>query len=103
MAPKSAPAMIAGWNGLVEPFRWLLSLKPDLTRVNGYGGTLLGTILHGADHAPGAPGADHIECLRLVLTHGLALPVAELDHVGDPEVAAFLRDWAEDHPGQVVR
>lgn len=96
------PVQIAGWEGLPATLGWLISLRPDLTRVNGYGGTLLTTILHGSENAPARPDRDHIECLRLVLDHGVALPRQAIEFAGDPEVAAFLSDWAEAHPGQVV-
>ena len=36
------------------------------------------------------------------LDEGVALPRAAPDRVSDPEIAAFLKDWAEAHPGQVV-
>lgn len=96
------PVQIAGWEGLPEALGWLISLRPDLTRVNGYGGTLLTTILHGSENAPPRSDRDHIECLRLVLEHGLALPRQATEFAGDPEIASFLSDWAEAHPGQVV-
>jgi hypothetical protein len=96
------PVQIAGWEGLPDVLGWLISLRPDLTRVNGYGGTLLTTILHGSENASSHADRDHVECLRLVLEHGLALPRQAITFAGDPEISAFLADWAEAHPGQVV-
>lgn len=96
------PVQTAGWNGLPEVMQVLLRLKPDLGHVNEYGGTLLGTILHGAENCPDAAERDHLSCLQLALEEGVALPRGVWDHVADPDLAGFLRDWAEAKPGQVV-
>ncbi|UWR63657.1 ankyrin repeat domain-containing protein [Phaeobacter inhibens] len=96
------PVQVAGWEGVAEVLRYLLSLKPDLTHVNGYGGTLLSTILHGAEHCPQAAVRDHIACLELALGEGIALPRRAMALTGVAEVAEFLMDWAEQYPGQVV-
>ncbi|MEM9318851.1 MAG: ankyrin repeat domain-containing protein [Pseudomonadota bacterium] len=96
------PVQIAGWEGLPEEMAYLLSLKPDLGHVNGYGGTLLGTIVHGSENNPARGGRDYIACLRLALVEGVALPKRTIELAGDPECAAFLADWADAHPGQVV-
>ena len=95
------PVQLAGWEGLPEVLDYFLRLMPDLTHVNRYGGTLLTTILHGADNNPNRAERDHIECLRLVLEHGLALPRAVLNNVANDDIAAYLRDWAARYPGQV--
>lgn len=96
------PVQIAGWAGSPAAMRYFLSLRPDLSHINGYGGTLLSTILHGSENAPARAGADHIACLELALTEGVALPRQAVRGVGRENVAAFLRNWAEAHPGQVV-
>lgn len=96
------PVQVAGWEGLPEVMAYLVAQKPDLGHVNGYGGNLFSTILHGAANNPARDGRDHIACLRLALEEGVALPREAPDRVGDPEIAAFLKDWAEAHPGQVV-
>jgi hypothetical protein len=92
----------AGWAGLPEVLSYLLRLKPDLSHVNDYGGNLLGTILHGVENCPDRAERDHIACLQLALEEGVALPRGVLDRVPDPEIAAFLRTWAEAKPGQVI-
>ena len=46
--------------------------------------------------------AGTVMAARLALEHGVALPRQALSFTGDPAMAAFLADWAEDHPGQVV-
>ncbi len=103
--PDSAgitPVQIAGWEGLPEVMAYFLSLKPDLGHVNAYGGTLLSTIIHGSENAPDRANRDHIGCLGLALSHGVALPRRAIELAGDPNVAAFLADWGEAHPGQIV-
>ncbi|MEM9349518.1 MAG: ankyrin repeat domain-containing protein [Pseudomonadota bacterium] len=94
------PVQSAGWRGDGEAMAYLLSLKPDLSHVNGYGGTLLSTIIHGSENAP--PGGNHVGCLELALAEGVALPRPAIRHAGREDVVAFLEDWAERHPGQVV-
>ncbi len=96
------PLQVAGWEGLPEAMGYLLTLRPDLTHVNGYGGTLLSTIIHGSENFPDRAARDHVECLRLALEQGVALPRQAIAFAGDPEVAEFLADWAEARPGQVV-
>lgn len=96
------PVQVAGWEGLPEVMGYLLALKPDLSHVNAYGGTLLSTIIHGSENCPHRAERDHVGCLELALKAGVALPRRVPDLAGDPEVAAFLSDWAEAHPGQVV-
>lgn len=96
------PIQIAGWNGTPEVMGYLLGLRPDLSHVNAHGGTLLNTIIHGSEHAPDRAERDHITCLRLVLEHGVALPRSAIRAAGREDIAAFLADWAEAKPGQVV-
>ena len=97
------PVQLAGWEGLPDMLAYFLALKPDLGHVNGYGGTLLATIIHGSENCPERAGRDHIGCLRLALEQGVALPAKAADSAGDPGVAEFLSDWARAHPGQVVQ
>ena len=81
---------------------YFLSLSPDLSHVNGYGGTLFSTILHGSENCPQRAERDHIACMRLALEHGAALPRGALSAIGEEDMIAFLADWAEARPGQVV-
>lgn len=96
------PVQIAGWEGLPEVMEYLLHQKPNLAHINGYGGTLLSTIIHGSENAPDRGNRDHVTCLELALKEGVALPRRAIEMVGEPHVAAFLADWSEAHPGQVV-
>ncbi|MBT0958318.1 hypothetical protein IV417_13070 [Alphaproteobacteria bacterium KMM 3653] len=96
------PVQAAGWEGLPEVMEYILSLRPDLSHVNNYGGTLLSTIIHGAENCPQRAERDHIACLELALNTGVALPQNMVGMAGDGEVAAFLAAWAKARPGQVV-
>lgn len=96
------PVQLAGWEGLPEVMDFFLRLQPDLSHVNNYGGTLLSTILHGADNAPDRDKRDHIGCLEQALHHGVALPRRVLGQSNREDVRTCLEDWAERYPGQVV-
>ncbi|MDG1530496.1 MAG: ankyrin repeat domain-containing protein [Paracoccaceae bacterium] len=96
------PVQIAGWEGLPDMMGYFLKLRPDLSHVNGYGGTLLSTIMHGSENSPNRETRDHIACARLALEHGVALPRDVIDFAGCADMSAFLRDWAEEKPGQVI-
>lgn len=104
-APDEAgltPVQLAGWEGLPDVMRFFLHLKPDLGHVNGYGGTLLSTIIHGSENNPNRTERDYLGCLELALREGVALPKRAIALAGEPEVSEFLSDWAARHPGQVV-
>jgi len=96
------PVQIAGWEGLVDMMGYFLKLRPDLSHVNGYGGTLLSTILHGSENSPNRDRRDHIACARLALEQGVALPRKVMEFTGRADMATFLRDWAAQKPGQVI-
>ncbi|MDD9920943.1 MAG: hypothetical protein OXQ92_01490 [Boseongicola sp.] len=96
------PVQVAGWEGLPDVMGYLLSLGPDLEHINGYGGTLLSTIIHGSENNPNNENRDYSACLELALEAGVPLPKRAIELAGDPSIAAFLADWAEAHPGQVV-
>lgn len=99
---RITPVQVAGWEGLPEMMTYLLSLGPDLTHVNAYGGTLLSTIIHGSENCPSRAERDHVACARAVLEHGVALPKRAVTLAADAEMSAFLADWAQRYPGQVV-
>ncbi|WP_299932218.1 ankyrin repeat domain-containing protein [uncultured Pelagimonas sp.] len=96
------PVQIAGWEGLPEVMEYFLRMKPDLSHVNGYGGTLLSTILHGSENNPDREGRDYLTCLELALREGVALPRSAISQTGREDLRAFLEDWGEAHPGQLV-
>jgi len=97
-----ATVQLAGWEGLPDLTRHFLRLKPGLGHVNGYGGTPLGTIIHGSENRPARVGRGHVACARIALEEGVALPRRAIGFAGEPATAAFLADRAEARPGQVV-
>ena len=96
------PVQSAGWEGTPELLAYLISLRPDMSHINGFGGTLLSTIIHGAENCPARAERDHLVCARLVLEHGVALPKWAIDMAGDEAMLGLLKDWAAAHPGQVT-
>jgi len=96
------PVQLAGWEGLPEVLAYFMDLKPDLGHINGYGGTLLSTIIHGSENNPNRDQRDYVACLKVVLTEGVAIPRGAIDMAGEESVSAFLSDWAQAYPGQVV-
>ncbi len=92
------PLHVAGWNGLAEETAYFLSLAPDLTRKNGYGGDALDTVVHGSEFAPGNAEADHIACARLLLEAGSVLHAGFISGSGNEDMVAFLEAWRDSHP-----
>jgi hypothetical protein len=97
------PVQIAGWQGQPEMLAYFLGLKPDLGHRNAYGGGIIGSTLNGAMNNPERAGRDYVECLRLILEEGVALPQNAIWVSGLPEVNAFLQDWAKRFPQQVIK
>lgn len=96
------PLHLAGWAGLRDHVAWLLTLGPDLAHVNDYGGDIVGTIVHGSENRLDVEERDHVGCARIVLEVGAALRRSDLLGAMNEDMLAFLRDWAADHPDQVV-
>lgn len=96
------PLHLAGWEGMPDVMRYFLGLGPELDHKNAYGGTLLSTIVHGSENCPHRQQRDHIECARLALAQGVFLPAKAAAYATIPEMSAFLADWADAHPDQVV-
>ena len=96
------PVHVAGWEGIPDVMEYLLSLGVGLDHVNGYGGDLISTIVHGSENAAGERKRDHVACARLALEAGAALRRQEVEFAGEFEMAEFLNDWAEEHPDQVA-
>ena len=96
------PLHLAGWEGMADVMAFFLRQNPDLDRTNAYGGTVLSTIIHGSENCPQRANREHIECARMALERGVALPKKAPHFATAPEMSEFLADWAEMHPGQVV-
>jgi hypothetical protein len=93
---------VAGWEGQPDIVEYLLEFGPDLDAKNGYGGDLMGSIIHGSEYCPVRERRDHVECARIVLAAGAPLHGADIAHCGNPKMQAFLMDWAELNPGRVL-
>lgn len=96
------PLHLAGWEGMTDVMAFFLNQTPDLDHTNAYGGTLLSTIIHGSENCPQRADRAHVECARMALENGVALPRKASEHATMPEMSAFLADWAEAYPNQVV-
>ena len=94
---------VAGWEGRADVVAWLLSFDPDLNQKNGFGGDLLGTILHGAENCDHRAERDHPSCIELVLNAGALVRQAEIDGTGLEHVSNMLSEWVEIHPDRLVR
>lgn len=85
------PALqVAAWNGLVDAVAFFLGLGPDLAHCNAYGGNAIETLIHGAEHAPGRDGADHIACAQLLLEAGAEINTSHVRACGAEDLALFL-------------
>ncbi|WP_420335988.1 ankyrin repeat domain-containing protein [Roseibium sp.] len=91
------PLHVAGWNGLVDEMGYFLTLGPDLTRKNDYGGDALDTVIHGSEFAPKRPEADHVSCARLLLEAGSVLYPDFISGCGNEDMVQFLEDWRDTH------
>lgn len=96
------PLHLAGWAGLRDHVAWLLTLEPDLSHVNDYGGDIVGTIVHGSENRLDVDERDHVGCARLVLEAGAGLRRSDLLGAMEENVSAFLLDWAADNPERIV-
>lgn len=96
------PLHLAGWAGLSEQLSWLLGLEPDLEHVNGFGGDLIGSIVHGSENRPEVDGRDHARCAELALAAGARLTRAAVARSLNEDVAAVLADWADAHPDTIA-
>lgn len=96
------PLHVAGWEGLPNAMACFLGKNPDLDHVNGYGGTLFSTILHGSENCPRRESREHLSCMTRALESGAEIPRLALTALGEPDMIALLNDWAAAHPDQVV-
>ncbi len=96
------PLHLAGWEGMADVMSYFLSHDPNLDHTNAYGGTLLSTIIHGSENCPQKARREHIECARMALERGVALPKKAPQFAAEPDMSEFLADWAQTHPSQVI-
>jgi len=96
------PLHLAGWEGMADVMAYFLDQDPDLDHTNAYGGTLLSTIIHGSENCPQRARRGHVECARMALERGVALPKRAPQFATEPAMVEFLADWAATHPDQLV-
>jgi len=95
------PLHLAAWEGRLETMTYFLSFGPDIEEINGYGGTLLTTILHGAGARHAGGGHDPEGCLRLALEAGALVPEAAISSAPGP-LATILEQWLRLHPDRLA-
>ncbi|WP_420409599.1 ankyrin repeat domain-containing protein [Hoeflea sp.] len=81
------PVQLAAWEGRTDALAWLLTLLPDLSHRNRYGGDILETVLHGSMFNPHRNARNHIGCARLILEAGVAVPRALIGSAGSEDIA----------------
>ncbi|MCH2165870.1 MAG: ankyrin repeat domain-containing protein [Marinovum sp.] len=96
------PLHAAGWQGLPEMMGLLKDRGADLDYINGYGGTLLSTVLHGSENNPSQNRSDYVGAITQVFEWGAPLPRIYIDTCGREDLMAWLADFAEAHPDRVV-
>ncbi|MCY4542339.1 MAG: hypothetical protein OXB95_08105 [Rhodobacteraceae bacterium] len=96
------PLHIAGWQGFPETEQWLLGQSPDLNHVNGYGGDIAATIVHGSENCPERKRRDHITCIRLAFEAGAKISDREIEYAGSEPMVEFLIDWVSSHPESLI-
>jgi len=79
-----------------------LGLGPDLEQVNGFGGDLIDSIIHGSESRQDIESSAHAQCAQLALEAGARLSYAVVKRALNEEVATVLADWARGQPGGVV-
>lgn len=99
---RMTPLHSAGWAGLPRHLAWLLGLDPDLDHINGFGGDLISTIVHGSENRLDVSQRDHASCARLALEAGAKLTRGVIEQALNEDVAAILWDWAEEHPERIA-
>lgn len=90
------PLHVAGWEGLPDRVAYFLTLNPDLTYRNAYGGDALGTTIHGAEFCPHAAQRDYVTCAQLLLEAGADLRDELISECGNEELAQFLENWSQE-------
>ncbi len=87
------PDHLAGWDGRADHLAYFLSFVPDTEAKNAYGGTLLSTILHGAQSAPRHECQDYESCVRYALEAGAEVLPEFLDNPQADGLTDILKSW----------
>ncbi|WP_299619030.1 ankyrin repeat domain-containing protein [Pelagibius sp.] len=91
------PIHAAAWWGHAEIVEMYIGLGVDLESRNMFGGTALGTAIHGSMNCPGAEEGDYLRCLRALVAAGAKI-LPEHGHLemGSEEVTLFLEEHLEE-------
>lgn len=91
------PIHAAAWWGHAEIVEMYLGLGVDLESRNMFGGTALGTAIHGSMNCPGAEEGDYLRCARALVEAGAKI-LPEHGHLemGSEDVTLFLEERLED-------
>lgn len=88
------PIHAAAWWGHADMVELYLERGVDLERTNMYGGTALGTAVHGSANCPCRERGDYLRTVELLLKAGARLrPEAGDLEMGSPEVTRLLEAW----------
>ncbi len=90
------PVHSAAWFGQAKNLTFFLTLKPDLEQTNYYGGTVLGTAIHGSFNCPDRLQGDYIACIEMLVEAGSKI-LPDQGHLimGSEEVCLFVEDLAQ--------
>jgi len=87
------PIHAAAWWGQADVVAFYIGLGVDLETENMFGGTALGTAVHGASHCPGRADGDYLGCVeKLVAAGARILPADGHLEMGPEEITAYLED-----------
>ncbi|MEO1017324.1 MAG: ankyrin repeat domain-containing protein [Pseudomonadota bacterium] len=90
------PIHAAAWWGHADIVEMYLGFGVELESLNMYGGTALGTTIHGSANCPGRDRGDYVRCVELLLNAGAKIRLDDGDlEMGSEEVTLILEDWME--------
>ena len=89
------PLHLAAWEGLDDRIAYLLTLDPDLEHVNGFGGTALGTVIHGSENCPSREERNYTTCALMLLEAGAVLKQSYIEGAGREDMVQVLEDWRD--------
>lgn len=96
---NAPPIHAAAWWGQAEIVAMYLALDVELETLNMYGGTALGTAIHGSANCPGREQGNYVRCVQLLLDAGSKIRPEDGDlEMGSEEVTLLLEAWLEDQP-----
>ncbi|MCA8909200.1 MAG: hypothetical protein KDA64_15115 [Rhodospirillaceae bacterium] len=93
---QAPPIQSAAWWGQAEIVEFYIGLGVDLESENMFGGTALGTAIHGSMNCPGRERGDYPRCVASLVEAGARiLPDRGHMEMGSEEVTAYLEERLE--------